>query len=333
MMSDKCKRKGELMSGPSCYNCVYAICDPEVWLRDAYFGRRLLMQCANDPMCPGRLCEVPGIPCRNYRRKPVSPRGDVRLIPLSDGSYAYVDAADYEWLSRYNWYSLNGYAARYANGKNIFMHREIMRPPEGMFVDHADGSRANNCRFNLRVCTRAENMHNTRGQPRSGSMFKGVSYDKNLRKWRAQCRCGGKKSKCIYFDDEVEAARAYDRVAVEYFGEFARLNFPQEWPPERRQQIYAQRDAVAKEEARPSVGATHASPAQGKSKKPRGRTPRTKPRTTRAEGRARNPRRGRTSNAGTGPSRPEKTEIQRDRKEKKPGEKGRKKRKKAQKRQ
>ena len=35
-------------------------------------------------------------------------------------------------------------------------------------------------------------------------------------------------------DDEVEAARAYDRQAVEYFGEFARLNFPKEWPPERR---------------------------------------------------------------------------------------------------
>ena len=42
-------------------------------------------------------------------------------------------------------------------------------------------------------------------------------------------------------DAEVEAARAYDRQAVEWFGEFARLNFPEEWPPQRRAAVYNQR--------------------------------------------------------------------------------------------
>ena len=103
---------------------------------------------------PGQLHDVPGVPCRNYRPKPVLPQGDgVRLIPLGDGFYAYVDAADYEWLSRYTWHLHNGYAARREKGRRIFMHREIMQPPKGMVVDHIDGNRINNCRFNLRVCT------------------------------------------------------------------------------------------------------------------------------------------------------------------------------------
>ena len=227
------------MAGPSCHNCIYSVCDPEVWLRLVRLGEPILPTCANHPQWPARLHEVPGVPCKNYRRKPKVPEGDVRLIPLTRGHYAYVDAADYEWLSRWSWNSANGYAARNDKGRTIYMHREIMQPPRGMVVDHQDGNKANNCRFNLRVCTPQENRFNVPRQRRGRSGFKGVHYDKQRDRIFAQIKVEGKIHWLGRFATEVEAARAYDRAAVEAFGEFARPNFPEEWPPECRRKLHA----------------------------------------------------------------------------------------------
>ncbi len=233
------------MAVPCCHNCVYSVCDPELWLRLMWAGEPIVPRCANHPNWPGELHDVPGVPCRNYRPRPALPEGDsVRMIPLGDGHYAYVDAADYPELSKHTWRYENGYAARWEKGKRILMHRQIMKPPAHMVVDHIDSNRANNCRSNLRVCTPAENQQNQRKRHGSRSRFKGVLFDKQRQKWFAVCQAGGKYHWRGYFDDEIEAARAYDRMAVELCGEFARVNFLKEWPPERRREIYDQADAA-----------------------------------------------------------------------------------------
>jgi hypothetical protein len=67
-----------------------------------------------------------------------------------------------------------------------------------------------------------------------------VYYYKKSGKWCARITFRGKASWLGCFDDEVEAARAYDRKAVEFFAEFAQLNFPEEWPAQRRQEVHAQ---------------------------------------------------------------------------------------------
>jgi len=252
------------MAGPSCHNCIYSVCDPEVWLRLMRLSKPVLPTCANHPQWPAQLHEVPGVPCKNYRRKPIAPQGDVRLIPLADGLYAYVDAADYEWLGRWNWHMASGgYAGRTDKGKAILMHREIMQAPKGMVVDHQDGNKANNCRFNLRICTQQENRRNARKQRGGRSVFKGVYYHKHG-KICAQFCFEGRLRWLGYFPDELEAAHAYDRAAVEAFGEFARPNFPHEWPPQRRRQVHAKRQAALKKERRRD---THKIKAKGNKKK------------------------------------------------------------------
>lgn len=218
------------MATRKCYDCVYVQVDAEGWLRELGVGQPMLPRCANHPQWAGELREVPGVACENFRAAADEPGGsEVKRIPLSDGQYALVDAADYAWLSQYHWHLCSGgYAARSEKGKRILMHREIMQPPKGMVVDHVDGSRANNCRGNLRVCTRAENQRNQRKQRGSACGFKGVGYLKGSKRCHAKVVFEGKTVWLGHFDDEVAAARAYDAKAVELFGEFACLNFPED---------------------------------------------------------------------------------------------------------
>ena len=53
----------------------------------------------------GRMQRVPaaGI-CRNYRPGPATPEGEVKQIPVGGGAYAYVDAADFDWLNQWTWH-------------------------------------------------------------------------------------------------------------------------------------------------------------------------------------------------------------------------------------
>ena len=205
--------------------------------------------CSNHPDARGQLREVPpGGICRNYRPRPpdpAPPEGTLRRISIGRGLSVLVDAADYEWLSRYTWTTHNsGYAARREKGRLIFMHREIVQAPPGLVVDHMDGNRQNNYRSNLRICTRRENSQNRAKRIGCVSRFKGISREKHSGKWRAQAYLAGEPFRTGLMDDEVEAARAYDRLAVELFGAFAYLNFPEDWPPEKRAEAFAKKETI-----------------------------------------------------------------------------------------
>lgn len=152
---------------------------------------------------------------------------------LTKGKVAIVDDEDYEHLSQWKWHfvaSHNGYAARreYPSRKYIYLHRQITNAPKDMDVDHTNNDGLDNRKSNLRVCTTAQNLANRGFLPtRNKSGFKGVSF--NGKRWVAQIGLRTKDAhtnKVLgYFDTPEEAARAYDKVHTERYGEFAKPNF------------------------------------------------------------------------------------------------------------
>ncbi len=234
-----------------CHNCLYSYWDREHTVECMGKGLMNWPACANHPESRGHMQRMPerGI-CVNYRPRPAQPVGDVRRIPLGDGFYAYVDAADYEWLSQWPWQLRGGYAVRMEKRKPIYMHRAIMQPPKGMIVDHKNRNKLDNTRANLHNCTHQENACNRSKRRDALSRFKGVGFNRDYGKHFGAIFYKGKRYFLGYFPNEVEAARARDRKAVELLGDVALVNFPEEWPAERRAEVYARPDAVkARKEA------------------------------------------------------------------------------------
>lgn len=154
----------------------------------------------------------------------------VSLIPLTRGTFAIVDTNNLRMLNLYRWsmaqsYGCKRYARRHVKGKTIYMHREIMNAPDGMGVDHINGNGLDNRMENLRLCTIAQNRMNSVKIIAKSSGFKGVEWHKSHHKWRARITVADKEIHIGYFDTELEAAEAYDKKALELFGEFAKPNF------------------------------------------------------------------------------------------------------------
>jgi len=104
------------------------------------------------------------------------------------------------------------------------LHRLLTKAPEEAVVDHINGDPSDNRRCNLRITTQSGNLRNSRLRSDSTTGYKGVSLDKRDGMYRAYINYKGKQISLGYYDTPEEAAAAYDKAAVFYFGEFARTN-------------------------------------------------------------------------------------------------------------
>lgn len=159
----------------------------------------------------------------------------MKTIELTQGYTCTVDDADYELLSTMKW-CITSYGRAGKNIKStstntgktyLLMHRFILGVTDPKVqVDHIDHNPLNNCRSNLRIATHFQNQHNRRANLVGTSIYKGVSKQKNVKKYKAQIMAENKLIYIGMFSSEIEAAKAYDEMAKKLHGEFACLNFP-----------------------------------------------------------------------------------------------------------
>jgi hypothetical protein len=159
-------------------------------------------------------------------------------VPLTQGKVALIDDEDAERVLRYEWraawhagarrYYVKRRTRRKGGPRHIWLHRFILDAPPGVEVDHINRDGLDNRRANLRFATPAENQWNSGRRIDNRTGFKGVYWNKRKKQFRAQIKRHGVQ-RCIGdFTTAIEAARAYDAAARLLFGEFARVNFPNE---------------------------------------------------------------------------------------------------------
>lgn len=154
----------------------------------------------------------------------------MKEIKLSQNKIAIVDNDNYERLNRFKWYAnydgYNWYARRKINidgkQKTIYMHREVMNVPKGVFIDHINGDSLDNRRENLRFCTNQQNQCNRDAQKNNKLGIKGIRLHEARKKFEARIKVNGKSIYLGYYTNLDDADSVYRKAEEKYFGKFAR---------------------------------------------------------------------------------------------------------------
>lgn len=147
-------------------------------------------------------------------------------IPVSD-NFALVDPCDAALVREYSWH-LGGTDKRYARTSSLggqYMHRLIVAPGPGEFVDHVNGHCLDNRRVNLRIASRSDNAANI-AITSNATGYKGVNFHPEKRTYQARLCKDGQIFRGPNRKKPEEAALDYDGLARGIHGPFAVVNFP-----------------------------------------------------------------------------------------------------------
>lgn len=117
-----------------------------------------------------------------------------------------------------------GYLVTTIHGKTYKVHHLVWcwhgnQPVKEL--DHINRNRLDNRIENLRICTRTQNLGNS--GPKNGK-YKGITFCKQTGKWKAQIGVNYKNINLGRYSTVYEAVQAYNKAAIDAFGEFAYLN-------------------------------------------------------------------------------------------------------------
>lgn len=159
-----------------------------------------------------------------------------KKLQLANGGFSLVDAQHYPLLIRYTWTRTpTNYVVTQSNalgGKLVLLHRFLTGAGKGQVVDHVNGNGLDNRDSNLRRCTVAENVRNSRGN--KGKRFKGVfkrgnRNGRSMDGWFAAITINNRQKYLGHFLEQEDAAMAYDIAAKKAYGKFAWLNLPERY--------------------------------------------------------------------------------------------------------
>lgn len=140
---------------------------------------------------------------------------------------AILDKDDYDKLFDLGWcVNSHGYAIAWNPKleKMVYMQQIIMGSSDDLQIDHIDGNRLNNRKYNLRFVTAQQNMMNEKLSKNNTSGVKGVHWHKVEEKWIANIGFNNKLIHLGYFDDFNDAVDVRRGAEIIYFGEYNRSN-------------------------------------------------------------------------------------------------------------
>jgi hypothetical protein len=158
----------------------------------------------------------------------------MREIELTRGLKTIVDNDDYELLGKFRWIAhINDKGRIYASRRPrkklgepwgsgvIWMHRSILGESD-LQVDHINGNTLDNRKKNLRWATPSENAHamHRRKKLTDNPVGVGPVKTKNGKPWKATIMVRRERIYLGVFRTKLEASKAYQKKAIEAFGDF-----------------------------------------------------------------------------------------------------------------
>lgn len=161
-------------------------------------------------------------------------QGDTARLYLSERRYALIDTEDVLRVRQFKWSLTSRRRKTYAqarlapsrggDGRTVLLHAFLV-PLVSDTRDHINGDGLDNRKCNLRPATFVENGRNRHSRKaKVTSKYCGVSWFSGRRTWRVQITYNNRNRFIGYFDNEEDAAVAFNVAAQILHGAFASQN-------------------------------------------------------------------------------------------------------------